>query len=643
VSTLAELMVKIGVDDADLEKSISSIGTKVGALATGIGAGLEGFARSQQERNVTLEQMGRVTGEGSDALREMATDLQNVTLPMEDVISLMETATQRGLRGDAIADYATFWDMVGDATGEAGPALGKAGVALGQVGIAAGDEAKALDAFGFITDNTTSSIEGFLGFIEKTANELGDATPDIDDMAGALGALEDAGFSSSRAQRELRSALSAADGDMLAALETLGISQEAYEAQVEAVGASSGAIEANAQAYADSFTPMQKMQAKIENLMTKYGGLADAAGMVSAPLSSVGVAMMGFSRLAPGFIGRIGAMVGAIGTKITALGAWAAATVAQGAKALASMAATSVKFVAHYARMAVASLVSAAKIALSWIIAMGPIALVIAAVVGLVALIIANWDTVKKWTKKAWEWVSEKIAAVWDWIKGVVSGGVTAVVGFFTNLRDKIKAAVTAARDWVIQKFGELVTGAIGKAVELVSWLSGLPGRILSAIGDLAGLLVDAGKNVVIGLWEGIKSMGGWLAEQIGGWVKDKIPGPIASVLGISSASKVTAGLGGEVVAGLALGMSKDLRLVERSAMRLAAASIPEISGVRTAGVSTDTGDQMAVPAVSAVSGASANRAGSQPPIYIGNVYGWDDFVKKVREAGVDINRLGWQ
>lgn len=30
------------------------------------------------------------------------------------------------------------------------------------------------------------------------------------------------------------------------------------------------------------------------------------------------------------------------------------------------------------------------------------------------------------------------------------------------------------------------------------------------------------------------------------------------------------------------------------------------------------------------------------PPIYIANVYGWDDFVRKVREAGVDINRLGW-
>jgi hypothetical protein len=31
------------------------------------------------------------------------------------------------------------------------------------------------------------------------------------------------------------------------------------------------------------------------------------------------------------------------------------------------------------------------------------------------------------------------------------------------------------------------------------------------------------------------------------------------------------------------------------------------------------------------------------PTITIGNVYGFDDFVAKVREAGVDINRLGLQ
>jgi TP901 family phage tail tape measure protein len=35
-------------------------------------------------------------------------------------------------------------------------------------------------------------------------------------------------------------------------------------------------------------------------------------------------------------------------------------------------------------------------------------------------------------------------------------------------------------------------------------------------------------------------------------------------------------------------------------------------------------------------------QSGARTVIHIGNVYGWDDFVRKVRQAGTDIQRLGW-
>ena len=254
---------------------------KIAAGAGVAGAALEGFSRKQGETNYAFERMGRVTGQGSDEMRNMASELQNVTFPMEDVTALMETATQRGLEGEAIADYANFWDMVGDATGEAGPELGKAGVALEMVGITAGQEGEALDAFGYITDNTTGSISEFLRFTERAGRELGDNTPHVNDMAGALAALEGKGYSARTAQRELQRGLRETDGDMEAAMETLGVSSEVYNEHRDAVEGSGIAIEANAEAYKESLTPMQKLSAWGENLMVQFGGLADIAGIVA--------------------------------------------------------------------------------------------------------------------------------------------------------------------------------------------------------------------------------------------------------------------------------------------------------------------------------------------------------------------------
>jgi len=163
---------------------------------------------------------------------------------------------------------------------------------------------------------------------------------------------------------------------------------------------------------------------------------------------------------------------------------------------------------------------------------------------------------------------------VWEGIKGIFGGVWTAITSILEGAWETIKAIFTGALDNVSESVSTTFTNVL-------TWFSDLPGRIVSALGDLGRLLWDAGKSIVRGLWEGIKSMGSWLAEKIGGWVSEKIPGPIKSVLGIGSPSKVTAALGQNVVQGLSLGMSKDLRTVEAAALSMAAAAIPTLEPVR--------------------------------------------------------------
>lgn len=107
----------------------------------------------------------------------------------------------------------------------------------------------------------------------------------------------------------------------------------------------------------------------------------------------------------------------------------------------------------------------------------------------------------------------------------------------------------------------EYVRGIIvGKLEEVRDWFLGLPGRILDALGDLGSTLLESGKNLIRGLWNGILGMGSWLWNMVTGFVSNNIVGPFKAALGIASPStlfedevgrQITAGIGKGVEAGI--------------------------------------------------------------------------------------------
>src|SRR5690606_19330927 len=129
--------------------------------------------------------------------------------PIEEAYASMEAGRQQGIKsGEQLQEFATFWDMVGDATGESGPELAKASVALRAVGIEAGNDAEALSALGFITEEATSTTGDFLKFLERTGPELRELGADVDDAAAILGILEsEFGMSGRTARTEFRQAV----------------------------------------------------------------------------------------------------------------------------------------------------------------------------------------------------------------------------------------------------------------------------------------------------------------------------------------------------------------------------------------------------------------------------------------------------
>ncbi|MFD5874009.1 hypothetical protein [Streptomyces sp. NPDC060322] len=268
-----------------------------------------------------------------------------------------------------------------------------------------------------------------------------------------------------------------------------------------------------------------------------------------------------------------------VGSALVGIGTWIAAVVR-----------AAITAAAQFLLMAARAVAWAAVMAAQWLIAMGPIGWVIAAIVGLGLLIWANWDKIKVWTAAAWDWV-------WNKIKGVGQLLLTfflnfTLYGLIIKHWDTIKSATAAAWDWVwgkirgigvsivttvggfvanaVSRFEGLKRGVATKATALVGYVAGLPGRLARGIGSLTSLLVEKGRNVVQGLWNGIAAMGPWIASKISGWAKSVIPGPIAKALGIASPSRVTAAQGRWIGRGLADGLTGSAKQVKAAAGKLA-------------------------------------------------------------------------
>jgi phage-related protein len=143
----------------------------------------------------------------------------------------------------------------------------------------------------------------------------------------------------------------------------------------------------------------------------------------------------------------------------------------------------------------------------------------------------------------------------------------------------------------------------------VIGFVRALPGNILSAIGNLGSLLVNAGRDIITGLWNGIVGMGSWLWSNIMNFVRANIPGPILTFLGIASPSKYMRDeIGQHIPTGLAEGILKTApaaaaasrQMAQNAANAAAAVPLPRL-GIRTA--------QQQINATNALTAAQAQNA----------------------------------
>lgn len=272
-------------------------------------------------------------------------------------------------------------------------------------------------------------------------------------------------------------------------------------------------------------------------------------------------------------------------------------------------------FAAAWKLLGIQSLINGARMAAAWVMGMGPVGWIIAAVVALVALIIlywdeivvfleeawqyikdtavdiwngilaffeewgplllailtggisllvdlivTHWDDIKAWTVSIWNSIVDFFVGIWDGLVAIVQGGVQKVLDFITWLKQiPVKAKV-----W----FQQMKDGAVAKFRALIDWAKSLPGKVLSALGKVGSKLLQAGKDLLNGLLNGLKEK----ASDLWDWLKGLLSGfkdEVKKFFGISSPSKLMAYYGRMIGTGLADGVKGTTGLVEQAGAAL--------------------------------------------------------------------------
>lgn len=182
----------------------------------------------------------------------------------------------------------------------------------------------------------------------------------------------------------------------------------------------------------------------------------------------------------------------------------------------------------------------------------------------------------------------------------VQKDGPEMIEKFVSYAIEKLPEVIALGLQMVIS----LVKGIAQNIPQLVTSVLNMMATIVQTIWDSLPDIIEVGKNIVRGLWEGIKAMASWIGDKVSGFVGGIVDG-VKGVLGIHSPSRVFAGIGQNMALGLGQGFERQMQSVT--------------AGIQNA-IPTPTVDTVYNAAAGMVNGLAAQSAGSPGGSYTINL-----------------------
>ena len=168
-------------------------------------------------------------------------------------------------------------------------------------------------------------------------------------------------------------------------------------------------------------------------------------------------------------------------------------------------------------------------------------------------------------------------------LPNVVRAGADVLIALINGIVDNIDLIVDSALEIITvltdtllteEMIFKLVDAGIKLVIGIVNGIAQAAPQLAAKIPDLIATIVEAfasnlpdiveiGKNIVKGIWEGIKAMGAWLWDKVSGFFGDLID-DVEDFLGIHSPSRVFAGIGGNMAKGIGVGWGNEFENIKK-------------------------------------------------------------------------------
>lgn len=163
-----------------------------------------------------------------------------------------------------------------------------------------------------------------------------------------------------------------------------------------------------------------------------------------------------------------------------------------------------------------------------------------------------------RFLKAAGEIIEQMVKGLLDNMPKIVEAITTIINALVNWIAEHLDLIIQAA----VKIMGALVNGLINSIPTLIANLPKIVSAIVNGVLAARAELFNVGINLIKGLWEGIKSVGDWLGQQISGFFGGIIDGA-KKMLGIHSPSRVFAGIGENIGLGLAAGIRGSAGVVQ--------------------------------------------------------------------------------
>ena len=181
---------------------------------------------------------------------------------------------------------------------------------------------------------------------------------------------------------------------------------------------------------------------------------------------------------------------------------------------------------------------------------------IIEAIILIVQTLLDNMDKILEAAFAIIEGLAEGLLNALPKLIDALPGIIMSIIDFVTN---NLPLIIEMGIKLTVQ----LAVGLIKAIPQLIAKLPEIIAALITGLGKAVGKVGEIGINIVKGLWDGIKSMGKWIADKVGDFFGGIVDG-VKSLLGIHSPSTVFAGIGGNMGEGLGVGFLKAMTTVEK-------------------------------------------------------------------------------